>query len=305
LTRIAVIVATLGRPEDVGRLLEQVALQTLQPTIVVLSVESESDLPEGLADSVQVVMGPRGLPAQRNRGMIPVLGDCDLVVFFDDDYLPCAQALEGMAALFDRYPDVVGATGLVLADGVGVGGIDLDAALEIVRAFEAGLRAQSLAEPSLAAPSPLAPRIDRDLSGLYGCNMVFRTSAIGDARFDENLPLYGWQEDIDFAARLLPKGRLVKTDAFAGVHRGVTRGRTSGLRFGFSQIVNPIYMVRKGTMRPKEAATLVARNVIANHVKALWPEPWVDRWGRVRGNWIAIADLLAGRIDPRRILDLH
>jgi GT2 family glycosyltransferase len=296
LTRIAIIVATLGRPEEVGQLLAQIARQTVAPSIVILSVESGDDLPANLTDNIHVVMGSRGLPAQRNRGMAPVLGDCDLIAFFDDDYLPCDRALEGMVALFDQHPDVVGATGSVLADGVRTGGINYDVALDIVRAFddEASTRLQ-----------PITARVERDLSGVYGCNMVFRTSAIGDTRFDENLPLYGWQEDIDFAARLLPKGRIVKTDAFAGVHRGVMRGRTSGLRFGFSQMINPIYMVRKGTMRPKEAAALLARNFIANHVKALRPEPWVDRWGRVKGNWLGIADLLMGRADPRKILNLH
>jgi hypothetical protein len=32
--------------------------------------------------------------------------------------------------------------------------------------------------------------------------MAFRYQAIDGERFDENLPLYGWQEDVDFAAAL-------------------------------------------------------------------------------------------------------
>jgi len=296
LTRIAIIVATLGRPEEVGQLLAQIARQTVAAHIVVLSAETPKDLPHIMAPAVKVVIGPKGSCAQRNRGIDLVHGDCDLIAFFDDDYLPCDRALEGMAALFDQHLDVVGATGRVLADGVRTGGINYDVALDIVRAFD---------DEASARLQPITAKVERDLSGVYGCNMVFRASAVGDTRFDENLPLYGWQEDIDFAARLLPKGRIVKTDAFAGVHRGVMRGRTSGLRLGFSQMVNPIYMVRKGTMRPKEAAALLARNFIANHVKALRPEPWVDRWGRVKGNWLGIADLLMGRADPRKILNLH
>ncbi len=52
-------------------------------------------------------------------------------------------------------------------------------------------------------------------------------------------------------------------------------------------MVNPVYLVRKGTMHPVHAAQLMARNLIANHVKARWPSRGSDRLGRVRGNWIA------------------
>ena len=40
-------------------------------------------------------MGPRGLCAQRNRGVKAIADRCDVVVFFDDDYLPARCALEG------------------------------------------------------------------------------------------------------------------------------------------------------------------------------------------------------------------
>jgi hypothetical protein len=62
--------------------------------------------------------------------------------------------------------------------------------------------------------------------------------------------------------------------------------------------------MRKGTASPRFALNLAARNMLANLVKALRPEPWVDRRGRLRGNFLALADVLRGRIDPRRILEL-
>ena len=106
--------------------------------------------------------------------------------------------------------------------------------------------------------------------------MAFRMSAVRNLRFDENLPLYGWQEDVDFAGQLLMKGRIVKTNAFSGVHRGVTRGRTPGVALGFSQIVNPIYLVNKGTMRRTKALKLMAKNLIANHLRSVRPEAFID-----------------------------
>ncbi|MDE1907714.1 MAG: hypothetical protein KGH75_14820, partial [Rhodospirillales bacterium] len=54
----------------------------------------------------------------------------------------------------------------------------------------------------------------------------------------------------------------------------------------------------KGTMTTRKAASLISRNLIANHVKALWPEPYIDRLGRLKGNWRGIWHLLSGKLDP-------
>src|SRR5262249_49325392 len=138
----------------------------------------------------------------------------------------------------------------------------------------------------------------------YGCNMIYRASAIGETRFDERLPLYGWQEDVDFAAQIHKRGRIVRSQAFAGVHRGVKSGRLGGLRLGYSQIANPVYLARKGTMGLSHAGLLMMCNFVANHAKALRPEPWVDRKGRLRGNWLALWHLMTGQIDPCRVLEM-
>lgn len=290
-SKIAVVVASLGRPAQITELHRELMRQTLPPAAVVYSVTCARDLPaDGGLDDAIVVFGAKGATVQRNVGIQAVVADHDIVVFFDDDYLPSCRALAGIAALFDGDPEIVGANGRLLADGINSPGIAYDDAMRM------------LAEDDARPPPKLHVRDNPE--GLYGCNMAYRASAIADIRFDESLPLYGWQEDIDFARRLLGRGRLVMSNAFCGVHRGVKGGRTSGVRLGYSQIANPIYLGRKGTMAWGYALRLMWRNFAANHIRACYPEPWVDRWGRVRGNWIAIADLLRQRVSPSRILDL-
>jgi hypothetical protein len=88
------------------------------------------------------------------------------------------------------------------------------------------------------------------------------------------------------------------------MHRGVTRGRTPGVALGFSQIVNPVYLVKKGTMRPAKAAKLMVKNLLANHVKSVRPEAFIDRAGRVRGNWLGLLHVISGKSDPGAILRL-
>jgi hypothetical protein len=48
----------------------------------------------------------------------------------------------------------------------------------------------------------------------------------------------------------------------------------------------------------------VAHNLVANTVKSFWPEPHIDRRGRLKGNLQALYHLLRGRIEPEYILKL-
>ena len=286
--RTTVIIATSGRPIDVTRLLKELDKQAVPPTGVIISAERCEDVPLDIDPKIDVIYGPRGASSQRNRGLEKALPHCEIVVFVDDDYIPSVSFIADIESLFECHPQVAGATGLVLADGVTKGGLDPQRARALNEGFDA--RRQTLEM--------------YDIEHAYGCNMAFRTSAIKDLRFDEALPLYSWQEDVDFGARVAKIGRMVKTNAFAGVHLGVIGGRTSGKRLGYSQIANPVYLLRKGTMRFSHAVKLVTKNILANHLKAFRPEAHVDRLGRLFGNWLAIRDVVFRRDDPRNILQL-
>ncbi|MFD2781496.1 hypothetical protein ACFS32_10635 [Novosphingobium pokkalii] len=66
-------------------------------------------------------------------------------------------------------------------------------------------------------------------------------------------------------------------------------------------MANIIYLRRKGTMPAPLGRKLLWRNVAANLMRAPFPEPHVDRLGRLRGNALAFLDLWRGRLDPRKI----
>jgi len=288
---IAVVVATTGRPRTSRLTLDRLARQTRAPDRVLVVAVTPDDIAEldQAKIAVETYFAPRGLCRQRNRALAILDGRSDLVIFFDDDFVAADDYLENAERLFLRHGDIAGATGRVIADGINGRGI----------AFEE-------AEAILAADThtPLGERIMRPKRGLYGCNMVFRLAAIGDLTFDENLPLYGWQEDVDFSYRLKGRGRLVECDTIAGVHMGEKIGRTSGRRLGYSQIANPLYLLEKGSI-PRDLAWRIMRNNVTSNIwGSIMPEPYIDRVGRLIGNLIAVRDLATRRLDPRRILDL-
>jgi hypothetical protein len=52
------------------------------------------------------------------------------------------------------------------------------------------------------------------------------------------------------------------------------------------------------------ALRLMARNLAANVVHSVRPEPYVDRRGRLWGNLLGIAHVVRGRIEPEHALRL-
>jgi glycosyltransferase involved in cell wall biosynthesis len=291
--KLAVGIATIGRREVLSETLDLLASQNRLPDQLIVCPVSADDIDLERAKSfftpVEVVFGPAGLPAQRNR-ILAACSAVDVIVFFDDDFFAEADYLAEVEKTFLTNPGLIALTGALIADGISGPGISTEKGLEMLRTFD-GTRARDGISP---------------VAGAYGCNMAFllkpiRSNAI---QFDENLPLYGWQEDTDFSRRVSRYGIIARSERLLGVHLGTKGGRTSGLRLGYSQVANLIYLVRKGSVSKSYAAKMISKNMLANHSKLLAPEPWIDRHGRCKGNWIAILDFVCGRDDPRRILTL-
>lgn len=283
--RIAVVIATLGRGPTLPKTIALLDAQTRRPDLVVVSASSREDVGELEAGPrLDIVYGAVGLAGQRNRALRRLPSTIEIVVFFDDDFVPHPRWIEVVARCFDERPRVVAVTGHVVADGVKGPGLSFRDALEAI-----DRDARDDIDVTVEGYSP------------YGCNMAFRRAAIEDLYFDERLVLYGWLEDRDFGGALAKRGGvLLKLGAAIGVHLGIKSGRPSGRRLGYSQVVNPVYLRRKGTMSTACLVDHVARNVAANLVKSFRPEPHIDRRGRLAGNARAIFDLVVGSATPER-----
>jgi GT2 family glycosyltransferase len=284
--KLFVIIATVGRPELTAKTVNRLADQTRPPDgVIVVSVRPEDVVGvDQVRGNVQVQFSAKGSAHQRNHGLAQVIDTADTIVFFDDDFIPAADYLAEVERHFAEHPDVVGVTGNLIADGINTGGIALEDAAAMVARHQ----------------RPKTPD-ERPRQALYGCNMAIRASAARDLRFDENLPLYAWLEDIDYSTQLARRGRLISSDAVTGVHMGVKGGRTSGIKFGYSQVANVVYLKRKGTMQPGLGGRLMRKQLLSNLLRSIRPEPHIDRRGRLIGNLMALGDVLRGRVDPGRI----
>jgi hypothetical protein len=182
--RIALGIATRGRAAILGEVLADLARQTRAPDRVLVchvGPEDVADLP-GRFPQVEFLPSPAGLPRQRNA-IIDAVPDCGIVLFLDDDFLAAPDYLAVTERVFEARPDCVVTTGTVIADGAKGPGI----ALEDGRAI---LEADRFAGDPLGAH----PHFNG-----YGCNMALRLASLRahGLRFDEQLPLYAWYEDLD------------------------------------------------------------------------------------------------------------
>ena len=77
-----------------------------------------------------------------------------------------------------------------------------------------------------------------------------------------------------------------------------------GIRLGYSQVVNPLYLHKKSNMKLSKAINHIVRNILANIVKSVILKDGEDRIGRLKGNALAVADVLRGRLEPEKVLRL-
>jgi len=286
--KLVVVYATLGRAPILKPVLENLRFQTRLADLIVVSAVSPEDVIGSESSSLhpEIIFGPKGLCAQRNHAMNHLVGRSDIIIFLDDDFIVADDYLEEIEKIFQEYPECVGLTGRVIADGAKSAGFTFEEGVEILAKDK---------------------RVSRDkhaTAALYGCNMSIRSAAADGLAFDERLPAYGWLEDVDFTYRLGKRGLLFNSNRLNGVHLATKTGRTSGKRFGYSQIANPMHLLRTGGIPVKLAYQQMLKNICSNVLRVMWPESYIDRKGRLVGNILGLKDLMTFRLDPEKITSM-
>lgn len=285
---VGVVVASVGRPTVLHETVLSLLRQTLPPVEIVISVPGMEHVDPRTPSlpSVRCIESPKGSCVQRNRGVRALGKSVGLVVFFDDDVELDPHYLEVVADEFARHSDLLAANGQLVADG-GPG-----------ERFTREDARSMLAD--LAQSRPIAG--DRwliDSGRIHGCHFAVRRSVFDHLQFDERMPLYGWLEDVDFGRSCRRLGRVGCIGGARVVHLAHRGGRTSGVRFGFSQVMNPAYLRSKGNFTLGECVKNWRLALASNLAGTVM----LDRTKRERleGNLIALGLLARGRIEPERI----
>jgi len=287
------IIASTRRPQVLHETVASLSRQTVAPDELILVTPYEDDVePRTLeVPGVRRVLSEAGLSRQRNRGIDEADAACQIITFVDDDVALADDYLEHAQRFFAEHDAVVLMTGATVADGAGAGGLTRAEAEAAVRGSNG--RGNDRFEEGQTA---------------YGCNMTVRRAVASRVRFDERLPLYSWLEDLDFSMRCRAEGGIGRYRACRMAHLGVSSGRVSGVKYGYSQIMNPYYLYRKGGVITLGALLyrFWFKGFAANLGGTLWPfhNGEVDRFGRLRGNLLALLHALLCRVEPEYITKL-
>ena len=296
-SELVVIICTGGRPAVLDDTLCSIDAQQRRPDRIVLSITDPRDIGEAAMarPDTEIIVGERGLTLQRNRALDRLRGTEDIVVFLDDDVLLRRDFLAHVERLFQAFPETAIASGYHIALGRQDDSFTTERAQALVDADE---RRHQF---------PDGPMAVRDWPVAYGNNMSVRGDVARKVRFDERLRHYAYLEDYDYGNQCRAHGRVLRVEALRLVHLQTSSGRMSGLRLGFSQIMNPTYLFMKGTLGYGRWLlikhfwlTILLSNAAANLPGRTGP----NRAGRFRGNLHAIGMILRGRIAPEAIADL-
>lgn len=280
--RIAVVVCTLNHTHELTKMLDDLAHQTYAAETVIISTPYPDRLRLSNPLTVSVVSAPLGLTKQRNAALDVLDSGIDAVAFLDDHMVLADDYIERAVEFLRARPEVVLFSGNVLADGVRQGGLSRQSAERAISA--------SMAEDWW-----------RPAKRVYGCTMIVRRAIAQAVRFDERLTGYGWLEDRDFGFRCAQRGEVGYYGGCRVVHLGQQSGAASGLRFGFAQVVNPLYLWRKGSMPLRVLVFNLCRSSVRNVVAFLARDTRQGRNRRLRGNWIGLRSVLAGGITPEKV----
>lgn len=293
---VSVVIVSKGRPSILAETLQSLARQTMKPERIVLVVPSTADLPEHFwNDNVQTVVGPLGASAQRNEGIAVIPLSVRYVAFFDDDMELKEDYLSSAVAFLEANATVVGLSGHVLGNGnvtreEGRARID---AYRPKRDFQGKFQSQGSGHT------------------LHGCNMVIRRDVLEYEQFDEELPLYSYNEDYDLSLRLEAYGRVGRFIGCISVHLETPSGRVREDMRGYSLVANNYYFIKhKSTHLPAPLAWIrfwivcVARPLLICLVHLAKGDTSHDFRARLKGILIAVKDIFTGKSHPGRIREM-
>lgn len=230
--RVSLVVATCGRHNELGRLLDSLRAQTRAPQEIIIVDQN----PAGFLDDVlarardlpirHVAESRRGASPARNRGLALATGD--IIGFPDDDCVYAPDTLEKVLATFARYP--------------GWGGL--------LGCWEPLERVGHSPERSVEPPQPLTYGTAFRQSETYV--QFFRRQAVAAVSgFDEYIgpgvaPYYGSAEDTEYLLRIMRAGFAVgRTPAVRLFHPAVDYASPQLRRKARAYGITRMYLLKK------------------------------------------------------------
>ena len=297
--KIAFVVPTKDRADDLRSLLASISAQTRKPDQLIVVDGSDPDVrqvvdefPALHTDYVRVF--PPSLSQQRNAGMQRLRPEITLAGYLDDDIVVEPDAIAKMLAYWESAPSDIGG-----------------AAFNIVNApkAERWLKVKQALwidspRPGRMLPSGFASTLGFQAANiesdfLYGGASIWRREVIKKYRYDEWFTGTGLWEDVDYSYTVRESYRLVLVADARLSHFSPPVRPDREFLLGTWQVVNRMYFVRKHRQRGLSvfAGWIASFGIAMLNLASAIRGGRKNYWLRARGNLAGILAELAGRRD--------
>ncbi len=242
--KIAIIVPTKDRPDELRRLLGSIASQSEQPYQVII-VDGGADSVERLASDYKslrityVRVIPPSLTAQRNAGIRNLKKDLSIVAFLDDDIVLEPDSILNMMNFWTLAGRDVGGAAFNLVNEI------YKRPTIIERLFFVNSTRPSAIRRSGFQGKVSCVEKSIQVDWLVGCAMTFRKEIFDKHLFDEKFSGYARYEDVDFSFRV---GREYKLFIVADArlrHLNSIENIDSSFAIAKMEVINRLYFVSK------------------------------------------------------------
>ena len=284
--KIAIVVPTKDRAEDLRKMLASAASQTRKPDQLIVVDGSNPDVRfvvEEFAGALAIDyirVFPPSLAAQRNAGMAALRPDITLAGYIDDDIVLEPAALKHMMAFWD-------------AAGADVGGAAFNITNNPPPHWQSLKRWLGIDDPTPGImlrsgfPSSISYQTKTiETDWLYGGATVWRREVIRRFPYDEWYIGTGYMEDVDYSFNVREHYRLALAgDARLAHYSHPVRPERQFL-LGQWQVVNRMHLVRKFRRRGLSIAHAWIASIGLFILHGLQAAARLDHaaWNRAKGN---------------------
>lgn len=246
--KIAVVIPTIGRYDDLRRMLASLAVQTRLPEQVLIVGEGDGNA-EIAREFPQLHAEFISLPGSsicdaRNRGAQAARPDVDLIGFFDDDIVLEPQAIEALLRFWANAPKSLGGVGCNLVNHLPVYARGLKS-LRLTSRL--GLYDSAKGAVLRSGFHTTMPGIEQSIyvRWLPSWAVVYSRKVLAEFSFDEWFESYSYLEDLDLSYRVSKKYRLAIVADARFYHYPSNLGRPNAYLFGKKEVLNRLYFVSK------------------------------------------------------------
>jgi len=297
--RASVIIPTIGRRDDLRKMLESLAGQSRLPHEVIVVGEDVGEVPSEFPTlRPRFIHQPGSSISQaRNAGASASHPATDLLAFLDDDIVLEPNAFTAMMDFWDKAAPDLGGAGFNVVNHLPM---PVSRLKRTALAKRLGLYSDQRGAVVRSGFQTTYGYVAADMLGswLPSWAVVYRKTIFMEYGFDNWFEGYSYLEDLDLSYRISRRYKLAMVSDARIHHYPSGTGRPDAVLFGKKEILNRLWFVRKHQELSVGLCYVALVIRMALNLLSAIHERDIRSFGRVAGNMAGLARSSQGLLSP-------